>query len=263
MKNLGGTGVPHTELAEYFDKLPTSRSDRLARALELVAAPDQLPGMFVRSRERFAEWQSDEPFYPKPRTLSVEHGRELSRTEDVQARLAGRWHVEGDEQLDFVYLDRELLLARNTVGDKVERGIEVDLLLANANNRTPILAEIKISKPGSMNTDKDPFYALVQLLAAAAQAASTSQLERLRKHLRPEFPILNMSQLDLYIFAVNETRATHWQELRDCTEKLVRSLMGEVEVSNWIRRIALIRVFDEKPSRSLRIVKDFAFTASD
>jgi hypothetical protein len=118
----------------------------------------------TQSVESFERYASAEPFYPKVRTLDREAGRQLIRTVDVQARLAGRWHVENDPDLDFVYLDREIVLSRlmreQEVGHPLafEDQPRCDVLLANAADRTPIIGEIKVSSttPGSKATDRDP-----------------------------------------------------------------------------------------------------------
>ena len=71
------------------------------------------------------------------------------RTADVAARLARRdvWQVDGNSKLDFRYIDREVPLARARPKPKQDPGalLEVDLLLANHHDRTPILAEVRLA----------------------------------------------------------------------------------------------------------------------
>ena len=91
--------------------------------------------------------------------------------------------------LAFEYVDRELLLQRTNTPAKWENdainrgGIRPDILLADLETRTPIVAELKL--PGDM----DPFFALVQALAGTAHLATSAQYERMRNHLkRGKFP---------------------------------------------------------------------------
>ena len=126
------------------------------------------------------------PFYPSSHTFGTKgksgivHGDELKVAADVAEQLSRRrgWQVKGNEQLDFRYLDRELLLVRskpgpaNALASELSAKLEVDLFLANAYDRTPILAETKIKH------DQCPFYALIQLLTQAGYAAP-SERERL------------------------------------------------------------------------------------
>ena len=86
--------------------------------------------------------------------------------------------------LAFEYVDRELLLQRTESPAKWENGainrggIRPDILLADLETRTPIVAELKL------RGDMDPFYALVQALAGAAHLATSAQYERMRNHLK-------------------------------------------------------------------------------
>ena len=108
--------------------------------------------------------------------------------------------------LAFEYVDRELLLQRTESPAKWENGainrggIRPDILLADLETRTPIVAELKL--PGDM----DPFFALVQALAGAAHLATSAQYERMRNHLkRGKFPALSAPpRLDVFTLFVGE-----------------------------------------------------------
>lgn len=96
--------------------------------------------------------------------------------------------------LSYVYVEREVSVLRTT-GDatwdkpngagKAGQSLLPDLLLANRHDHTPIIGEVKVTKRGSNQTDKDHFAAPVQALAAVAHLATPAQYERLR-HWFPE-----------------------------------------------------------------------------
>jgi hypothetical protein len=79
-----------------------------------------------------------------------------------------RWAVRCRPDLDFHYVAREISPGRVMVrGKPVQQlqSISMDVLLVNANDRTPIVAEVKLK------SDESAELALVQALPAAAQLA--------------------------------------------------------------------------------------------
>ena len=177
MKKPGPGRVPPTPLLDYFRsslcKKPRGKdwgAYRISKAEKWIASPAQLAELFERSVEAVErEYLNYQPFHPDGHTFGVRgkttirHGDELRYTVDVAARLAKRdvWKVEHNSQLDFRYLDREIPIARAKPKPEQDPGslLEVDLFLANAYDRTPILGEIKIRK------DECPLFALIQLLS--------------------------------------------------------------------------------------------------
>jgi hypothetical protein len=77
--------------------------------------------------------------------------------------------VIDNPELNFSFVDRELVPTRTTHERFFENGEpancfrRLDWLLANAQDRLPIIAEVKV------RNDKNPFSALVQLLMYAAE----------------------------------------------------------------------------------------------
>jgi hypothetical protein len=136
------------------------------------------------------------------------------------------------------------------------------VLLANAHDRAPIIGEIKISSrhPASKATDQNPFYALVQLLVGAAELATESQLARLRRHMRIEFPLAESSRIDLYVLAVFETQATYYGELVECVDRVAPALLAAPSLARRIRRIALLRI--DEVGRAMRIRSDLRHDAA-
>jgi len=259
MTQAGAARVPQTPLLRYFRetlcKRPRGRDwgeFRISEAQRLLARPERLARLFEDSVTIVQrEYRNYQPFYPKEHRFGfrgktgVRHGDELRYTVDVAARLARRdlWTVNGDSNLDFHYIDRELPLARARPRPVQDPGslLEVDLFLANARDGMPILAEVKIG------TDECPFYALIQLLTQAAFAVTPSQRERLVLFgSRPDFVLREAvgalpAKTDLYVVLVNPPAKEPYRELRSIAIELGRKLIKQPRIAARIRRIAWLR----------------------
>lgn len=261
-KKPGAAQIPRTPLLDYFRstfKTPRGKdwgADRLLAAKELIANPDKLPRLFDESAKKVErEYLNYQPFYPRSHTFGlrgkteIAHGDELQFTVDVAARLSERerkreriWKVEGNSELDFRYLDREIPVARVNPKPKQDPGslLKVDLFLANAYDRTPILGEVKIKK------DECAFYALIQLLTQASYAATTSQRERLVLFgSRPDLVLREAvprkpATLDLYVLLIKPPIGDPYDELRTAVIELSTSLIADKRVTSRIGRIAWI-----------------------
>ena len=91
------------------------------------------------------------------------------------------WGVVDHPHLRFRYVDREIASARTTKDSSRGRPLSLDLLLANAEDRTPIVGEVKLGG------DQNAFYALIQALVQAARLSTPKQLERLRRFYADHF----------------------------------------------------------------------------
>lgn len=233
-------------------------SNRLSEAKTWIEQAGKLAGWFedsVNVVER--KYRNYQPFYPVKHTFGVRgrtttrHGDELRATVDVAARLAKRevWHVGGNAQLDFRYLDRELPLTRAKPRPTQDPGsmLEVDLFLANAYDRTPILGEVKLRK------DQCPFYALIQLLTQAAYAVTSSQRERLVLFgSEPDFVLRETVHgkpevIDLYLLLIDPPDGSPYGELRKLAIELSKKLIADQRVGSRIGRIAWIEGTDRPP----------------
>jgi hypothetical protein len=150
--------------------------------------------------------------------------------------------------LAFRYVDRELSPLRTTGENRPARR-SLDLLLANADDGLPIYAELKIG------ADKPSYFALVQLLALAADFLPPSQRDRLQQHA-------GVSQLnspdagpyaDLYIITLNAPtagafRARSFSATRQISEKLI----ADRSFSAQIRRIAYLEAVPEDGALAFR-----------
>jgi hypothetical protein len=166
-------------MVSLYESMDRADEARLARANELADDPGFVADAFVRTRQALAPYANTEPFYD--RRPSHSFAAELAATKDVALRLgpAGTWHtVDRAEavglragELDFLYLDRELVMLRTTASHRQagftppKREMRMDLLLC-ARDGTPIVGEIKVKR------DRDLSYALVQALTCVSLLAS-------------------------------------------------------------------------------------------
>jgi len=109
------------------------------------------------------------------------------------------------------------------------------LLLANAEDRTPIVGEVKLGG------DQNAFYALIQALVHAARLSTPKQLERLRRfyadHFAGEQPA---GVVDVYVIVRDAPAAGTRPELFKLATKLAEQLVDDAEVSQRVRRIACV-----------------------
>jgi hypothetical protein len=220
---------------------------RLARAEEWLAN-DELETRFAKSVRLMATYRNHQPFYDTRKPTIETRGKTLKKTIDVAARLyrpkSGRtiWKVEGNRQLDFRFLDREIQIVRTKPGPDVPAAgsLVIDLVLANAHDRMPILCEMKLHE------DQSPIYALVQLLTQASYAATVAQRERLVLFgSRPDFvlreaPAGEYATIDLYVMLVETPSEPPFDSLRSRAIKLSKKLLDDDRVGERIGRISWI-----------------------
>lgn len=238
----------------------SSQKKRLSRAEELIGDPGQLAAAFVESRKEFARFKhADETFYDTERKDLPKRPKGLGSTVEVAARLSGSSpkRVLGDDALSFNYIDRELVPTRTKSGAVFEdgksigSGLRLDLLLANRDDGTPIIGEVKVTQ------DKDPFFALVQALMHAAHLSTKPQLERLGRTYGTKK--LNVDgKVDVYLLlAEAPAAATYWFELREAARRLSAALVRQRGISRTVRRIAAIDL--DMIEGRMRVSKRFSY----
>lgn len=254
--------IPVTPMVDlYRDLKRDSQRERLRRAERMIANPADLAKRFARSVKRFEAFSSDEAFYDTGRKRLPANPTRLGSTLEVASRLEGSRprRVLGDDDLSFVYVDRELVPARTKSGavfadgKSIRTALRLDLLLANKHDRLPIVAEVKVAM------DKDPFFALIQALTLAAQLVTPQQLDRLRSGRNYGTKRLaDRGQVDVYLLlATAPAAATYWFELREAARRLSSRLIEEVPVARSVRRIAALDL--DLVNNRLRISKRFSF----
>lgn len=259
--------VPFTPMAKAYDDLLKIKGRVDGRGVlerRLAASDDYLddPGQLVRAFEqsvaasdRFftANSQRAKPFFPARKPLTRQPG--LGNTAEVSALFQKfgrhRWQVDDAPDLDFIFLERELVVTqarglRLAGGRSTRLGPRMDLLLANADDGTPIVCELKVtSVKGS--PDKDPFFALIQSLACASYLLPTNQLARLRHHDAECVLASELERVDVYVMTIDEpSRSRFWFKLRDRAEDLAEAVAPHLR--HWVRRIAFIELVRPHPA---------------
>jgi hypothetical protein len=261
--------IPITTIMRRYQTLRAMpQRDRLAEAQRLVEHPGELAAEFAQSVTHFTSYDNlTDHFYP-PERAKRSYADEVKRTNDLVLRLdkqgdlhpvdaAGRV-TEHDAGLSVTavpasglvctYVDRELLVQRTASpaewedGSLNRGGVRLDVLLADAADRTPIVGELKL--PGDM----DPFFALVQALANAAHLATANQYERMRRHLgRGNFPeVAGPPRLDVFVLFADPPgyqygeppKGRYMAKLQICAEELAPRLLAHEALTASIRRIA-------------------------
>ena len=233
--------IPFTRLRErYIGLKRLNTAEQLAAAQ--AATAKELAAEFGASLQAFQAYRNNEPFFETARNplCAVEGLAGLQRTEEFAAALKaqGGGSVEGAADLDFRYLERELVPARTTGaarysnGEDAGRFIRFDLLLAG---ERPILCELKL--PGDNGS---AYYALVQLLASLAEMAMEAQRERLARHFAG-LPDPRHGRFDLYLlFYEFNFRSKPKSEILQLTGRLAEDLVVCPEVAGQVRRIAAL-----------------------
>jgi hypothetical protein len=227
----------------------TAQSE-LAKQLE---GSGRLPQLYRAGTRGLGPIRMTEPFYPAGSRKSLKESWPPQRTEHLAWRLwkPSRWKVDKAAGLDFFYVDREIVTARTkapaavTDNQRLER---LDLLLCNAEDRTPILAELKIGK------DENAFYAFVQGLAHLAQLQSKTQRKRLA-NVYPDFFPAAPEQFDLYLILFDQQTTGKRGDLRDQAEALATQL-ADGESIPALRRVACLEA--TPADDGLRLSKCFA-----
>lgn len=256
--------VPDSPLEQHYRALrKMSQSQRLSEAEQAVKDPAQFAKRFARSVERFEPYNNPGAFYPQRREHEADH-KLVSSTLDVVAPLAAQralipiaaaGSADSGPPLDQVravpadrlatrFIDRELLVTRTKDVEgwqNTRRGLRLDVLLADAEDGTPVVGELKL--PGDM----DPYFALVQSLACLAYLATANQRDRLTQHYGNEGLADRAAQprLDASILLVRPPGATkpkgrYMPRLVAAAAALAQLVLNEPALARHVRRISCL-----------------------
>jgi hypothetical protein len=210
--------IPNTELVKtYKDLKEKPQKERLERARQLVRIPGELENEFQRSVRDFSRYRNaGEHFRPNRKPYKGKSNLKTTRT--LAALLKGSnqpIRVHDNSNLDFSYVDREMVIARTTGNarydneEKATTGVRADLLLKHEGDGLPIIGEVKIA------TDQDPFSGLIQGLACASQLVTPNQLDRLSRHFE-QWKGSKPAQVHVYVIVARipaHERVTYWYDL--------------------------------------------------
>jgi hypothetical protein len=226
----------------YTDLKDLPSAKRLLEAETVTAA--QLAEEFTESVAAHAGFDHvSEPFYPD------DTHRDTSKKSDEAEKRTFGWSmalkrttqvaVVGAPDLNFRYIDREIIPTRTQHRPTYEEGVEgkqvrVDLVLANALSKRPIIGELKIAG------DKDPYTGLVQALAGASQLVSPAQRERL-KRLGPLASAQDEPLIDVYVLLGEYPKTGRDRfTLLDLAVKLASQLEAQPQIRKHIGRICIL-----------------------
>jgi hypothetical protein len=248
--NVNGPIIPRTPMQDHYNRVrDMSYEQRIAHADLLLRKPDLLASDFAESVEIFKDYQNLEGFYSNKnrRPPTPSHLGQITKTQDVA------WYLSAKPELTVVdastlsakYVDYEIAPARTTGraqfedGGSWRSGIFIDLILANYDDRTPIIAELKIKN------DKDPFTALIQVLANSSLCVSPSQYLRFRNFLKAgRFRPNHQPRVDSYILLHRFLSAPQpdLERLVEQSKKLSQLLMSRSEIAAHVRRIVCLDI---------------------
>lgn len=255
------TLIPRTPMLErYLNVKESNQPPRVKHAVRDREHPERLVADFLESVEMFSQYDNRDEAFHDPRKDPVASAA-LWETDDVSARLleSGLSVTSSNERLrardlGFDYVGREIFAARTKETKPTHRMQRVelvrhDLLLCSRNGGLPVVGEVKTP------TDEDPYYALIQVLAAASQLVTPHQAERLRRQ-HPEAHFVAAEEdrrVDVALLFVNPERCNHaWQptktaqryrsSLEAAAPRLASTLVGQDGIGQFVRRIILVRL---------------------
>lgn len=244
-----GDLTPLTEMLGLYRGLAargqSGLTAHLALAKDWCENPRKLAVPFLLSVAQFSRYSNDQQsFHEDP--LAPDHEEsDATRTADFAdwLKTSETWPVDKAPELAFRYVDRELDCMRTNPGVNLENGkpstkaLLLDLLLANVTDGTPIVAELKIRK------DKNPFYGLVQALAATAVLVTAAQRTRLRNVYGLDAALrIGGPYVDVYVilFEPHAPREGTWLKILERSLALADGLVAQPEVSALVRRIEFL-----------------------
>jgi hypothetical protein len=244
--------IPRTTIQRYYQcvtKMSYAQRRQLAEAL--VADPTPLVREFTNGIATFATYANPEPFYSNSNRApkAPDPTGQILKTHHVAWHLHEQrvLEVRNAPELNAEYLDYEIAPARTTDHAYFDddrgswrSGVFIDLLLASCDKpRTPIVGELKI------RNDKDPFTALIQMLACAAHLATEPQYQRLREFVPAgKFPNTADPRLDGYLLLYRflDTPQDDLAALERRASELSELLMRRPEITAGLRRVACIDI---------------------
>lgn len=207
----------------------------------------------VRAFEKFSQSKIGGSFHrgdDSRKLLTNEAGDKLT-TFGVTAKLkfAGKVTVKGNS---FKYVDRELIPSRVFTDGKASylklgspelHKVRTDLLLVDAKDKTPIIGELKVGG------DQNALFALIQVLATAAQLSVPNQLARLHTAYPDAFPS-TPKKLDAFVITRNPPANGTRPKLAAKAFELADALREQGELSDWVRKIEFINLDSAAAFRS-------------
>jgi hypothetical protein len=226
--------VPITKLRRRYQRLGqrgVSTKHRHQECGALCADATQLVEEFQEAiREMQVYDNRKEGFYPGKGRLNPEDRDRDEGTVIVTDRLAsGLVSIPKLKSYAFTYLHREVNPLRTTRGTfsdglpatRTGKGGLDYVAMLDGSLSTPILGEIKAG------SDKDPYYAFVQLLTYLSELSTEAQFERANKHLfngKLAYP----ARFDLHILLADFNDRGERGPIIESTRRLVKRFRAQL-----------------------------------
>ncbi len=252
--------IPYTELRTFYKMLRSYSSTgfHCAFAEEIARAKNtqKLADQFCRSVKHFESYENrDEKFYDGANRKKLESSCDkITSTLDAAVQInKTECTVRGKDELNFLYVDREIVPARTKGGafeyhESSSHNRSADLLLKNAKDNRPIIGEIKVK------ADANPFLALIQLLLHAAEMVTQNQVQRLKnsypdedfqteKDDCPGYDLyLVMFGYEKHLSSNNKSSVKLWEDLLKYTETISQDLVKCKNFRKYVRRIVCLNL---------------------
>ena len=242
--------VPITRLRKLYRLLRGTPSKDLHHAIAqgMANRPKALADLCTDAVKKISNYNNQEPFLSKRRSLlEAPQGSVIERTNDLVGFLCstgGAFVVPGYPELDCEYIERELNPLRTTrsvyeTGGKARSsgGGGIDLLLLNKQDRTPVIAEVKVDQ------DTNCFFGLIQALTYAVELCTPHQYARLAKSLQDGYDV-EISQvfvpLDIYLVLYDPPLGALDRELCELSKQVAKGLQSYPGFGSLIRRIVCL-----------------------
>ena len=228
-------------LAQHLEE-----AEKAATPAGVTELADEYRESVRRASEFFVPDNVNHERFFGPDRPPLNHEPGLGSTSQVGAlfqsfqKANGPWRVAKASDLDFWFLDRELVVThargmRFANGRLSSHGPRIDLLLA-AKDGTPIVGELKVAG------DSSPYLALIQALASAAYLTPELQRRRLKlRHDQRDRLTDELGPLDVYLVVAKElVRSKLRREILEVTTGLAKQLAPQLAPS--VRRIAAVNL---------------------
>ena len=246
--------IPRTRLREIYKLLETCSSSHFhldfAKELARKNNPDKFASYLDEDVKRFHAYDNKKDLfldYSKRKSLPRTKGiQEITTTNHIAALFEKQKTMQialstNSEPASIEYVGREIRPCRTTENATYVDGLpaaaqrQLDLLLVGK-GKQPSLGEVKV------RGDKNPFYALIQLLMYASELLSEYQRARLLNSFPGVFAE-NYKSLDLYIVLHKyNCRGKVKEEILEQTRLLSKKLIKFSRFNKHIRSIHCIDV---------------------
>lgn len=224
--------IPITKLHYFYKSLARYSVKRQTEICkELISNPDCLPHLYTNASKDFSRYSNIEEAFVSSyyERKQPKFSKEITKTEHLIERFQKQINliIKNNSSLSFKYIGREVSPWRTTktifeTGSSARNsgGGGLDFI-GITKNKSPVLGEIKIE------SDKNAFYAFVQLLTYCSELFTENQIKRIKRiNLFGEYNI--EPPCNLYIILYNPNPRSATKLLIEKTSELARLFKKKV-----------------------------------